>query len=83
MLITSVTQKGQVTIPLALRESLGLFPGTKIQFSEGDGEIKLRPLPSLEFFMGALKGKKLQTGEELEKIFADEAIDRYQKTFKK
>ena len=83
MLITTVTQKGQTTIPLSLRESLGLFPGTKVQFFEGDGEIRLRPLPALESFMGALKGKKLPVGKEFEKIFAEEAVDRYKKTFKK
>jgi len=83
MLITTVTQKGQATIPLSLRESLGLFPGTKVQFLEGDGEVKLRPLPTLQSFMGALKGKKLPTGKDFEKIFAEEAIDRYQKTLKK
>lgn len=83
MLISTVTQKGQATIPLNLRESLGLFPGTKVQFLEGDGEIKLRLLPTLESFMGVLKGKKLPVGKDLEKIFAEEAIDRYKKTFKK
>ena len=83
MLISTVTQKGQATIPLALRESMGLFPGTKVQFLEADGEIKIRPLPTLESFMGILKGKKLPTERDLEKIFADEAIDRYKKTLKK
>jgi len=83
MLITTVTQKGQVTIPLSLRESLGLLPGTKVQFFEGDGEIRLRPLPTLESFMGALKGKKLPVGKDLEDIFAEEAVNRYKRTFKK
>ena len=80
MLISTVTQKGQATIPLALRESLGLFAGTKVQFFEERGEVILRPLPSLESFMGILKGKKLPTGRDFEKIFAEEAVDRYKKT---
>ena len=79
MLISTVTQKGQATIPLALRESLGLFPGTKVQFIEDGGEIKLKPLPLLEFYKGALKGKKLPSEEELDVIFAEEAIGRYRK----
>ncbi len=83
MLISTVTQKGQTTIHVILRESLGLLPGTKVQFLEGDGEIKLRPLPTLESFMGVLKGKKLPAGKDLEKVFAEEAINRYKKTFKK
>lgn len=80
MLISTVTRKGQATIPLMLRKSLGLLPGTKVQFIEGEGEIKLKPLPPLEFYKGALKGKKLPTQEELEAIFAEEAMSRYRKT---
>jgi AbrB family looped-hinge helix DNA binding protein len=33
-----VTRKGQVTIPLAVREALGIRPGSQVQFElEGDG----------------------------------------------
>jgi AbrB family looped-hinge helix DNA binding protein len=33
-----ITIKGQVTIPQALRERFGLFPGTEVEFvPEGDG----------------------------------------------
>ena len=83
MLISTVTQKGQATIPLMLRESLGLLPGTKVQFIEEGGEVKLRPLPSLESYMGVLKGKKMPTEEQLEGIFAEEAVGRYKKTIQK
>lgn len=83
MLVTTITRKGQATIPLSIRTDFGLLPGTKVQFFQDGGEIKLRPLPTLESFMGALKGKKLPVGEEFEKIFAGEAVDRYQKTFNK
>jgi AbrB family looped-hinge helix DNA binding protein len=37
-----ITIKGQVTIPQALRERFGLFPGTEVEFvPEGDG-LRLR-----------------------------------------
>lgn len=33
-----VTQKGQVTIPLAVRQALGIRPGTEVRFElDGDG----------------------------------------------
>lgn len=40
---TIVTAKGQVTIPKAVRDRLGLKPGTKVEFRSGaDGEIVLK-----------------------------------------
>lgn len=83
MLISSVTQKGQATIPLKIRLALGLKAGSKVQFIEEDGEVKVRSLPTLESFRGALKGKKLPTNSEMERLFAEEAIERYNKTVTK
>ncbi len=83
MLISTVTQKGQATIPLPIRMLLGLEVGSKIQFLEEDGGVKLRLLPSLESFRGSLKGKKLPNDSDMELIFAEEAINRYRKTLKK
>ena len=80
MLITTVTQKGQVTIPIDIRESLGLTVGSKVSVGEKDGEVKLRPVSSLSSFRGILKGKRLPTENELEDIFAGEAMARYKKT---
>lgn len=34
-----VTEKGQVTIPKAIRERFGLYPGTEIKFEEKDHKI--------------------------------------------
>ena len=40
---TTVTSKGQVTIPKAVRDQLGLKPGTKVEFRAGvGGEIVLK-----------------------------------------
>jgi AbrB family looped-hinge helix DNA binding protein len=40
---TTVTTKGQVTIPKSVRDLLGLKPGTKVEFSAGiNGEIVLK-----------------------------------------
>lgn len=38
-----MTTKGQITIPSAMRERLGLVPGDDVEFFEGgDGSIKVR-----------------------------------------
>jgi len=36
---TIVSEKGQITIPKALRDSLGLVPGTELDFEERDGQL--------------------------------------------
>lgn len=39
-----VTTKGQVTIPVAVRERLGLLPNTEVEFVLKDGHAILRKL---------------------------------------
>jgi antitoxin PrlF len=42
MLTSSVTTKGQVTIPSELREKLGIKPGDRVGFVENDGKVEIR-----------------------------------------
>ena len=44
--VTSVTQKGQVTIPAPLRRVLGVKPRDKIAFQLVDGDVRIRPIES-------------------------------------
>ena len=37
-----VTEKGQVTIPKALRDALRLGPGTEVEFVQADGAVLVR-----------------------------------------
>jgi antitoxin PrlF len=40
----TMTSKGQITIPIKVRKALGLKPGVRIDFYEGeDGEYAFRP----------------------------------------
>jgi len=39
---STVSEKGQVTIPKPLRDSLGLVPGTELTFEERDGALVAR-----------------------------------------
>lgn len=45
-LVTTLTQKGQVTIPAPIRARLGLKPSDKIQFEVEGDVVKLRRAPS-------------------------------------
>jgi AbrB family looped-hinge helix DNA binding protein len=40
--ITTITSKGQVTIPKAVRDALGLVPGDKIEFWVEGGRVRFR-----------------------------------------
>lgn len=59
---TSVTSKGQVTIPLKIRQELGIRKGSKVAFSLVDGLIQLiikeNPKPVLSSGFGMLKSKR-------------------------
>jgi AbrB family looped-hinge helix DNA binding protein len=43
---TTMTQKGQVTIPAAIRARLGLRPRDRVRFEVDGDEVKLRPAGS-------------------------------------
>jgi AbrB family looped-hinge helix DNA binding protein len=45
MLITTMTSKGQVTIPKRVRDGLGLKPGAKVEFGmTQEGVATLKPI---------------------------------------
>lgn len=52
--VSTLTQKGQVTIPKGLRDNLGLQPHDRITFAVQDGYATLRRLPRLEEVVGSL-----------------------------
>ena len=39
-----VTTKGQVTIPLGVRERTGIVPGSEVEFVENGGRVYLRKI---------------------------------------
>jgi len=62
MQVTTVTSKGQVTIPLEIRQKMGVCKGSKIEFTLVDDHVELRmtevfkPVSSSGFAM--LKSKR-------------------------
>jgi AbrB family looped-hinge helix DNA binding protein len=60
--VTSVTSKGQVTIPKSLRQQLGIRQGSKVEFSIVEGHVELRlvshPLDVPKSGFGLLKSKR-------------------------
>jgi AbrB family looped-hinge helix DNA binding protein len=75
---STVTTKGQTTLPKDVRKVLGLQPGDKLRYILLDGEVRIlraRPVLDLE---GALKrsGQKPVTLEEMEEAIAAGAVDQ-------
>ena len=65
--IVRVSQKGQATIPKALREKFGIeTPGEVFVYEEGE-RIVIEPIPSLDELHGIHAGDR-EPGEVLEKV---------------
>ena len=43
---TTVSSKGQITLPRFLREALGLKPGSVVSLTLHEDELRLRPAPT-------------------------------------
>ena len=43
-LVTTMTQRGQITVPAEVRRLLGLKPRDKVAFAIDDGEVRLVPV---------------------------------------
>lgn len=71
MLSSSVTTKGQVTIPIELREKLGIKPGDRVGFVDEGGRILLqRQETAIEAVFGVVKTSKGVTLEQMDDAIA-------------
>jgi antitoxin PrlF len=74
-----MTSKGQITIPVGVRKSLGLKPGEKVAFSEGEnGGFILRRVGSIMDLRGILAGFDVpKTDEEMNEAIAEAVTESY------
>lgn len=53
---STITLKGQTTIPIEVREHLSVGPGDRVYYVlEGDGAVVMRRVPSIDEVAGCLK----------------------------
>jgi antitoxin PrlF len=70
MIATTMTKKGQVTIPKEIRDMLGLKEHDKIAFAIKDGEITMKPIRgSVLDLRGSVKPK--QRPEDFNRVRAE------------
>lgn len=55
---STVTEKGQVTIPLLIRKKLFLTPGDRVSFLLEEEKVKLMKTPNFFSLRGSLKTTK-------------------------
>ncbi len=68
MQIVTVSPKYQVVIPKAVRESLKLRPGQKMQVIEYDGRIEFIPERDINELRGFLKGINTEFEREKDRV---------------
>ncbi len=77
---TSVTQKGQATIPIAIRKRLGINPNTKVIFElKGNNEVSIKPMVDFFTLKGSVKTAKPFDIDAMEKAVEDAIISKYAK----
>jgi antitoxin PrlF len=81
MIATTMTKKGQVTIPKEIRDILGLKEHDKIVFGLKDGEITMKPIRgSVLDLRGSVKPK--QRPEDFNQVRAETMRARAKKAVK-
>jgi len=77
---TTVTQKGQATIPVQIRELLGIKKNTKIVFEiKNNMEVSIKPVVDFFSLKGSIKTNKPFDIEAMEKAVEDAVVLKYGK----
>ncbi|SIQ16704.1 looped-hinge helix DNA binding domain-containing protein, AbrB family [Rhizobium sp. RU35A] len=77
----TITSKGQMTVPKALRDQLDMKPGDKCYAWVRDGELIIvprnKPLAGLLGMLGRPPASVASQGDDIRDIVSDAAVDRY------
>lgn len=74
---SSITKKGQTTLPKSVREFLGLRAGDKVRYFITEGGVRIVPVRSVKRLCGTLQydDGPAVTLEEMEQAIADGACE--------
>lgn len=79
MVTSTVTSKGQTTIPKGIRDELGIQANQRISYEAKDGYIIMRPLnTSLDHFAGILKSNQPAASKQVERHAVSRALGEKQ-----
>ena len=75
--VSSLTSKGQVTIPASIRKALGLKPRDKVAFRIDNGAVRLEPAKaSVRDSAGKVKLKGFRSMKQLRRETAERVAER-------
>lgn len=60
MLASTITSKGQVTLPIKLRRELGIKPSDRVIFVKKNGHIVVEKLASVDSVFGSLANPNIK-----------------------
>ena len=76
MLESSITSKGQTTLPKAVRDALSVQAGDRVRYIIQGGEVRIMPVRPITRLFGVLKHEgPAVTLEDMERAIADGACD--------
>lgn len=75
--VTTLTQRGQVTVPAEIRKLLGLKPRDKVAFTVENGEVRIKPVEfTVEFAYRSVKRRHPDLGiDETIELAKEEWVD--------
>lgn len=81
--LSTITQKGQVVIPINLRKALKLSPQKRVSFELIDNAIIIKPVLSIDEAFGMFKTAKKATEEDFDKAIRDAVVEKFRTKFLK
>ena len=76
MIESSITKKGQTTLPKPVREVLGLRAGDRVRYVISEGKVRILPVRPIGRLFGVLRHEgNTVTVEQMEEAVADGAIE--------
>ena len=68
---SGITAKGQITLPKAVREVLGVQTGDRVRYIIQDGEVRIKPVRPISRLFGVVKYAGLAVSlEDMERAIA-------------
>lgn len=76
----TITSKGQITIPLAIRKLLNLSKQDKVAFVTKNHKVEIKPIVDFMSLQGSVKKKKYN-GRKVDEIVGKNVAGEYAKKF--
>jgi len=79
MITTTITKKGQVTIPISVRKALGVKPRDRVVFLPKGKDFIVRPTINFLSLRGSIKSRKKFDIKAMEKAAEEQAVSGFLK----